>query len=403
MAVINSPWVGVGRGKLGQAVYYRSKGNTVARSYNPEPQNRRTVAQQVQRSQFATAVKFFSRGVQNLFQFAFENKRPNESDYNAFMRYNAKRGIYFGPQQNASETYPAWGEWILSRGSLSTPRQAIIDDSKVVMQVPTLTVPPAQFDTLGELSEFLVSVGYLQGDIFTFLAIDTGDLPGSEGQPFLEESLAIEWIIRQFVVDTSSTQSLADLGIYVTPTSNLVTISTDAFCQDGNAGGGAVIFSRISNGKLLVCNSVFMMNELGQMALGYGRSDTWLDLVLEAWDVEQASILQGSVAKAVQQSDAVAVFTSFPVPAVGEQMESGVITITGSRSVADIIANFKVYMAQVPGSLSYDSGNEAITIAFGSGIYFLMRVSVVGGDTVCVVTDISSSAQSQEFSGFTWG
>lgn len=401
MAVINSPWVGVGRGKLGQAVYFRNKGNTVARSYNPEPLNRRTVSQQFQRSQFSTAVKFFSRGVQNLFQFAFENKRPNESDYNAFMRLNAKRGMYFGPAQNASETYPAWGDWIMTRGSLNAPQQLIVDETKLVMRVPVTTPPPAQFDTLGDLSAFLIAQGYQQGDILTFVVIDTNGRAGSEGEPFVGNLYGSRWEIFQIILDSSSSQALSDLSIFVTPASNQVDIAMDAYINTGNAGGGAVIFSRIDSGKLLVSNSQLMLNEQGRLALNYGRSDTWEALVMEAWGTEQLSILQGSVARAVQRRDAVTVSLSFALPVVDEELQDEVISISGIWTAAEIERHLQL-VTDSPSGVVISASGSTLYFQLGDTSWLMGNVRSLGADTVVLIGWDSSDLPGVTISDVNW-
>lgn len=296
MAVINSPYVGNARGKLGDAVLYRSKGNTIARAYNPEPKNRRTVSQQSQRSVFSAAVKFYARGVQNLFLFAFENKKPQESDYNAFMRYNANRGMYFGPAQNDDDTYPALGDFVLTRGSLGSFNTRLASSGPVIdFQLSELASTPT---TLGELSQALVTAGLMDGDILTFLGITTDSGTGSPSAPVEVGSEVPNWGLKQFTVDLTSTDSLASLGIvaeYASPP-GILSISIDNFgSYDEGIASGAVVVSRQEGGLLRVSNSTLLLNDASQEALVYGRGLTWRSIVLSAWNSEQRSILQGGI------------------------------------------------------------------------------------------------------------
>lgn len=296
MAVINSPYVGNARGKLGEAVFYRSKGNTIARGYNPEPKNRRTVSQQSQRSVFSAAVKFYARGVQNLFLFAFENKKPQESDYNAFMRYNANRGMYFGPAQNDDDTYPALGEFVLTRGSLGSFNIRLSPGGPVFdIPLADLSATPT---TLGELSAALVTAGLMDGDIMTFLGITTDCGAGTPSRPVELGSEVPEWHLQQFTLDLSSTDTLASLGIVCTyaPTPGILSVSIDNFgVYDEAIASGSVVVSRQEGGLLRVSNSSLLLNDAASEALLYGRGLTWRASVLAAWNAEQRSILQGGI------------------------------------------------------------------------------------------------------------
>ena len=296
MAVINSPYVGNARGKLGEAVFYRSKGNTIARGYNPEPRNRRTVSQQSQRSVFSAAVKFYARGVQNLFLFAFENKKPQESDYNAFMRYNANRGMYFGPSQNDDDTYPALGDFILTRGSLGSFESSLDDPGPTITfrLGSAFTVPT----TLGELSALLVQAGIMEGDIITFLGITTDSGLGTAAAPVELGSEVPQWHLQQFTVDLASSDTLASLGVAVSgqPASGILEVRADNFgSYDEGIASGAVVVSRQDGGLLRVSNSNLLLNEAAQASLDLGRGITWRNVVMSAWSAEQLSILQGGI------------------------------------------------------------------------------------------------------------
>ena len=329
MAVINSPYVGNARGKLGEAVFYRSKGNTIARGYNPEPKNRRTVSQQSQRSVFSAAVKFYARGVQNLFLFAFENKKPQESDYNAFMRYNANRGMYFGPTQNDDDTYPALGDFILTRGSLGSFNQYLAAGGPVLSFGFTseITAPT----TLGALSALLVQAGLMEGDIITFLGITTDSGLGTAAAPVEVGTEVPQWHLIQFTIDLSSSDSLSDLGIVATwvSTPGVLTISPDNFgTYDEGIASGAVVVSRQDGGVLRVSNSNLLLNEAAQAALDLGRGITWRNVVMSAWSAEQLSILQGGISlNSVAPETGLRVAYQFTTPITNSALDGlGMIT-----------------------------------------------------------------------------
>lgn len=117
--------MGYARGAVGDLVFSRVKGNQVTKARNRQPSNPKTSKQVYQRAKFINAVRFYQRGVQNLFKFAYEDKTAQESDFNAFMRHNTSRAIPVGKNASEESIYPAISNWITSFGSLNGP-QAVI-------------------------------------------------------------------------------------------------------------------------------------------------------------------------------------------------------------------------------------------------------------------------------------
>lgn len=354
MAVVNSPWVGNARGKLGEGVYYRSKGNTVARAYNPEPTNRRTVSQQQQRSLFSSAVKFFARGVQNLFVFAFENKKPQESDYNAFMRYNAKVGMYFGPEQNDDDTYPALGNFVMTRGSLGTFRTNLDANGPEITFEATIT-PGQTVNTLAEVSQILVDSGLSNGDIITFLGITTEAGSGDAAAPVIPGETVPNWVIRQFTVDLANTDTMTSLGFGVSavPGSGIVITMDGSGDYESYIAAGAVVVSRLDGGQLRVSNSDLMLNEIGQLALELGRSVTWRNVVMAAWSAEQLSILQGGVSvNSVTPDSGLRVAYQFATP-ISNGSLNGLGLITSEALSTSRFADL-IRMATATGSATFE-------------------------------------------------
>lgn len=344
MAVINSPQIGIARGKLGDAVYYRSKGNTNARSYNPNTTNRRTVRQQTQRSLFSSAVKFFSRGVQNLFVFAFEDKRTQESDYNAFMRYNAKRGMYFGPDQNEDPNYPALGEFILTQGSL--PRVEQITENDHVTAVFGAVVENIQYSTVAELSQNLINSAqnFQNGDILTFLHITTDCRQGTPGEPVILGSESPVWNLRQLVVDVTDSRSLTALGYdaYGQSGSMIKIEATDLIYENQYISCYAVIHSRLVGGSLRVSDCTLQLSGAAGIALTYGKSATWKAVVDAAWGTEQLSILQGGIARRSGGQIIPSIFSTFSLPTTTVAMDDTRSIVTGIWTLNELAEHLKV-------------------------------------------------------------
>ena len=370
MAVINSPQIGIARGKLGDAVYYRSKGNTNARGYNPNTTNRRTVRQQTQRSLFSSAVKFFSRGVQNLFVFAFEDKRTQESDYNAFMRYNAKRGMYFGPGQNEDPNYPALGEFILTQGSL--PRVEQIDENSHVTAVFGAVVENIKYTTVGELSQVLINSAqnFQNGDILTFLHITTDCRQGTPGEPVILGTYSPQWSLRQLVVDVADSRSLTALGFdaYGQSGSVIKIEATDLVFENQYISCYAVIHSRLVGGSLRVSDCTLQLSGAAGIALTYGKSATWKAVVDAAWGTEQLSILQGGIARRSESQILPSIFNTFGMPTTNLDMANGYSVIMGIWTVAEVAEHLKLVI----------DGGQILTTSYNAGtINFLLGADIV--------------------------
>lgn len=288
-------FLGMARGSVGDVTFARSKGQQVARARNRQPNNPRTVAQMTQRSIFMDAVKFFSRGVQNLFTFAFEDKRANESDYNAFMRHNAKNGIYLTKDRYDDSKFPAIGNWMVTNGTLSAFNNSIASDlisgdsGVAVRSVSSIT-------TVGTLSAALLTSGnFMAGDIITIVVIDTDATLGTAPIPVVPGATQPKWLIQQFILDVADTTTLSSLNISVAKSTggNLVIGSSVTISA---IGGAAIIHSRKTQGGVKVSSQFIVNNSSAVTALEQGTSAAWLDVVLADWSAREAAVLEGSLA-----------------------------------------------------------------------------------------------------------
>lgn len=287
-------------GSVGGETYSVVKGQTIVRAKPVSVANPRSPKQIWNRSGFITAVEFFKHGVQNLFKFAFEDKKSFESDYNAFMRNNAKLGIHVTPELREDLRFPMIGNWMLSKGSLVQPSYSIDANGQVHFAVKGYT--PSANATIGQLSNAVLAQypDLRTGDIVTFLYIYSeciGLKTTAVAQYQNDDAKTPQWHIIQFRIDPSSTDKISD----ALPGSAPAEGTAADFCfwedtTDATATGCAVIFSRESDGGLKVSTSIIangpetlnMMENAG--TIQYYRS------VLAAWRAADASILQGSIA-----------------------------------------------------------------------------------------------------------
>lgn len=401
MAVINSPQIGIARGKLGDAVYYRSKGNTNARSYNPNTTNRRTVRQQAQRSMFSSAVKFFSRGIQNLFVFAYEDKRTQESDYNAFMRYNTKRGMYFGPAQNEDPDYPALGEFILTQGSLPAVQQ--LDENSHIAGIIPVSVENIRFETVAELSEALImnSQDYQNGDIITFLQIVTPHRQGSPSEPVILQPGNVSWKLRQLILDVADNRTLTSLNIeaYGRNSTVIVIEHLDLEYVNNLIQAYAVIHSRQVGGNLKVSDCTLSLSGAASLALQFGRSDTWKAIVDSEWGTEQLSILQGGIASRQQREIVPTITNAFALPILWADINGKYSILSGIWTVQELVAHLKVVVYE---STIMSVNYVANRLDFSDGADIILQANVTQTETNTVLEWIDVVTADEEVVAIYW-
>lgn len=309
--------LGYSRGSVGDVVFYRDGGTQRQRARNRNPNNPKTEAQQAQRSKFANAVKFFKQVNSNFFRFAFEDKKPNESDYNAFMRHNVSRSGYIGYAANKLPNWPALGLWQLSDGSLPEITAAAASQVEGDLRYD-LGVSIAGATTVGNISQLLENSGlYREGDILTFVAYICSPF---EGLPTTNTSTnyTTSFAFTQFIIDTQDTRLITDIKI-TSPlaTSNRVPLGEETADGYGyltiNIGacpntltGFAIIHSRNTSSGLLVSpawlawlninnNGVGVPSEIPVLSQSSGGS--YYNSVLADWDASQQAILQGAASR----------------------------------------------------------------------------------------------------------
>lgn len=303
--------LGYSQGSVGDVTFYRSGGSQRARARNRNPNNPRSSKQQTQRALFANCVKFYKLTAAKFYKFAFENKKTNESDYNAFMRENLKRGVMISKTAFYTEAYPAFGNWLMSRGSLSTINNA--NDNAEYEPVFDLgaawsTIPDDNV-TIGAMSSAMVATGrYQVGDIITMVRFSTKSL-GQALPSAAPDATRLQSLFEyyQFLVDPNNDAKFLDL-FGDTPRFHLVTTATSStlaieygidsasaredWQSDYNAA--TIIHSRNTTQGLRVSTQELVVNPRYQAAIETALTDaTYKSAVLTDWSAEGLAILQG--------------------------------------------------------------------------------------------------------------
>lgn len=298
-----SLFFGNASGKLGQVVLSTLKGQQIARAWQPKVANPKTSQQQLQRAKFANAVKFFKRAQQNLFKFAFEDKRKNESDYNAFMRHNVVSSAVLDRSAYDTFNYPAFADnWLLSYGSLGEINADNEPSDKELVSLLGLHLGTGEIAnlTIASASQaFVDNYKAVNGDYVTLVGVR------SSVKTLTEDPVeSPEWHIVQFVIDTTNTGKLVEYLKKQDVTADSF-FSKDGmepaniileYSKDGCAWLG-IILSRVTANGVKVSTSYLMPNYYAyeiyknSLALPYRQS------ALNSWGRSSEAILKGGIAK----------------------------------------------------------------------------------------------------------
>lgn len=298
--------LGMSRGSVGDVTFYRSGGSQRARARNRKPANPMTVRQQTQRAKFANAVKFHKQVTSNFFRFAYEDKKTNESDYNAFMRHNVGNSGFIGAKASKIASWPALGLWEVTAGSL--PDIEVTADTEGSLFSADLGVK-GNITTVGALSSALIALGdtWREGDILTVLlyrATAAGSLPTVDTETVHTASSSY----LQIILNSSDTTTLASIVGNLGGAQYVMSVDTsDGFMVSGATDEWAtvwqndlvqcaVIHSRNTAGGLLVSTQTMVANKDQVITDALNEDGTYYNAVLADWDAAAEAVLQGAAA-----------------------------------------------------------------------------------------------------------
>lgn len=299
-------------GKLGEVVLSQVNGQQISRAYQPKVANPRSTGQTLQRIKFSNAVKFYKHATQALFKFAYEDKRKNESDYNAFMRKNSNVAAYVTRESYLNAFYPAIGNlFLLADGSL--PQLPLYPDDTLglVINLGTGDFSDNKNLTVAELSQrFMRMFNCAEGDILTFVEVVNTDIESIDGDPRQPSN----WLINQLIISSTDTSKVTDVfksqngKAFGTAEEWHITGETgqekklacaSAYTNGENCvAGAAIIQSRqVAGQKLLVSKSYLINNKYAADFYNASIAPTFINRALNSWGRTQEAILQGSLAK----------------------------------------------------------------------------------------------------------
>ena len=196
-------FLGFGRGKVGDVVFYRSNGTQITRARNRNPRNPNSVPQRVVRAVNASVSRLYSIG-QEIFNHAFEGAATpadNQRRFNS-LNINLLRGLIADDLNSGrvdgdclarvgarglSAAVPFNGMQ-LSSGKLPNNCFEMKSDGRFGMPEPLHSAPNVYTETV---AQYATRIGLVEGDIYTFVMIGTPGTSdsqlayyGAEGEAF---------------------------------------------------------------------------------------------------------------------------------------------------------------------------------------------------------------------------
>lgn len=292
------------KGKVGNLVAQRNKGKTIIREH-VIPANPRTKAQQLQRSRFGYLAKFYAEGVKQFFKFSFENKKANESDYNAFMREN-KKNMYCATKQMLDNFDScAFGPYRLTSGSIVGYGSAVKWNEvsgQLEIAVPGMT----EEMTWGAISELLIAQhpGWQNGDIITFVTIADANASATvcdtvaeaiANNSYFKNNAGTIWRFVQVVLNTADVNDPTEYGIGV-GADMLVIVPSPSEPSSSVLGGGSLVVSRTGFNGTIVSDSYLEIGASLKSRLNrIAKDPAWIQHCADTMMASDESILQGSL------------------------------------------------------------------------------------------------------------
>lgn len=305
-------------GKLGDVIYYRSGGQQHSRPRIRKPKNPQTNKQLFQRARFSAAGMFYSHGRQAFFPYSFEDKKQNESYFNAFMRNNTHLAYPVSKSVVNNVSYPILQNWVVTKGSLPTIEayRHSPDNGNTIGLAFNFPLYSSQnsINTMADLSRALIATGdFDNGDILTFLTILTDMRLDATAYGLYPEIVPVQsrsarWFIRQFNVNTADTTQLSSYNIAATITEdNEVRVNVWGYNTSwwpNQLAGGTIVHSRVKGSHTQVSTQALVLSEVADEQINsllVQNYAEYVDAVINNWRtseqdivIQPTEILQGS-------------------------------------------------------------------------------------------------------------
>jgi hypothetical protein len=256
MAIVNNLWLKGSSKKLAGTVIYQVNGQTRQRELAAKVNNPRTTSQQTQRVKWANLVNFY-RANRSWMKYAYESKKPTQSEYNKLMSLNVTNSPIYLTKQAAASGACVVAPYIMTQGSL--PSIQLTNSNAGLL---TNLFLPAGFSitpltTIGEITNALLEANpSLQaGDQLSFVRY-IQLVNETTGYPYVIVRKYEVLLLRNSVDIFGNYMPLDLFGVQNVDGGDVISVS-----NGGEIGGVMLVHSRTISGKTYVSTqSIVLVN-----------------------------------------------------------------------------------------------------------------------------------------------
>lgn len=277
MAVIRTSANAIRRGRVGDTTYYYRNGQQIARqsrnNSNYGGMATRLPVQQSNRVKWANLVNFFKVG-RLWMKGAFESKKPNQTDYNAFMSRNKSANPVCLNKTQAAQSCCCVYPYIVSQGSLSPIGYEFIEDEGFSTGLNLGAAVTLNSATIGAVSQAIIdnNVAWRDGDNLAIIVM--GTYRDDESNPYTVSRY------YEFTLDTTSSTLFSTLpfaAYSVKSDSNVWMLDVESIPLAGDRAV-ALIHTRIDGGL-----------KVSSQTLAVASSSVYTPLTTAEWEAECAA------------------------------------------------------------------------------------------------------------------
>lgn len=275
--------LGTLRGKLGDTVYYRSRGYQIERP-RVTPKNPRSRAQMAQRVKIANVSAIY-RALQPVLSESFVVRDPHESSFNAFSRAALHQSPYMTKAQ-VSQCLALPMPVQLSRGGLGTYNYTTYSDgSKVVYAILDTYETNGTLPTVGLWSQKFLAENpqFANGDTITMCLIKF-----VSNSALGEDAFNAIGFTHSFVIDVNGTEAITELGFAADTDRHLLVPNgwpTVDFvnAEDAVIMSGIVLSRKDQNGVVDVSSQYFVLNDGAESIYEASRTAQSLQVAVDSY------------------------------------------------------------------------------------------------------------------------
>lgn len=296
MAIVKNFWLQNQKKKLAGAVIYQAMGQTRSRELAASVANPRTESQMSQRVKWANLVNFY-RANKGWMKFAYETKKPSQSDYNKFMSLNVASSRIYIPKGYAAQGACIVDAYTMTQGSLpSIETTATADGWDTNLYLQNASALPEN-PTVKEVSEQLLAANpaLREGDQLSFIRLTQQTNPNT-GVPYV--------VVRKYevILNTSSVKFFYE---YMPQEYIAFNISANPDCMEvldsGNAGGFLLVLSRTTGGKTYVSTQSIVVANNAALIDAYSSQNA-LQTAIDSYGESSEPFLTSTVAEQDSQA-----------------------------------------------------------------------------------------------------